>query len=137
MAANKAIEDAHEADAKAGIVQPSRAVSGAGDDAASGSGHRAVGAVHLGGAAAEASASEALRLEALRVYLGQQLGQDDFLKLYRELQKDEFFDAEMDAEWASALGKTLRGHFRAQPERFEFIPIVEQLLRREAVAFRS
>lgn len=135
MAANQAID---EVDAKVAADCKRTAASGAGEGGAKETelGFRSsTGVVHLGGAA-ETSASTSLRLEAFRVYLGEQLGEHDFLKLYRELQKDDFFDAEMDAEWASALGKTLRGHFREQPERFAFIPLVEQLLRSEAVAFK-
>ncbi|KAA0165770.1 hypothetical protein FNF31_01747 [Cafeteria roenbergensis] len=80
-----------------------------------------------------------LRLEALRQYLADQLGQTDFLKLYASLKEDggegRRGPSALDDAWAADLGSTLRHHFRDRPERFSYIPVVEQLLRLEEAHF--
>lgn len=82
-----------------------------------------------------------LRLEALRQFLADRLGQTDFLKLYASLKEDggegERESSALDDAWAADLGSTLRHHFRDRPERFAFIPVVEQLLRLEEAHFCS
>lgn len=94
--------------------------------------------IHLSGAAR--GGPPLLRLEALRQFLADQLGQTDFLKLYASLREDGGGEGGretslLDDAWAADLGSTLRHHFRDRPERFAYIPVVEQLLRLEEAHF--
>ena len=93
--------------------------------------------VVLGGAAETSCLTH--RVEALRLYLAERLGEPDFLALYRSLQPGDGSPSTaslvLDRAWAAGLGATVRRHFDGRPERFKLIPTVEQLLRAEAVAF--
>ncbi len=69
------------------------------------------------------------RVEALRVFLGQCLGEKAFLELYRNIVDARSADASMD------LSKSIRKALGKQKGHKGLLPLVFQLIHSEEIAF--